>query len=113
MLNEFSFETRFVLCTLAAWRLTHLIVAEDGPWDLIVRLRARLGDGMAGRAMDCFYCSSVWIAMPFPFIMTRGVLNWFVCWLAISGAASLLEQASNHDKGPPSHPSQPESPTPK
>ena len=113
MLNEYPFETRFVLCTFAAWRLTHLIVAEDGPWDLIVRLRAQLGDRMAGRVMDCFYCSSVWIAVPFPFIMTHGALNWFVCWLAISGAASLLEQASNREKAQPPYLPQSEGPAPK
>jgi hypothetical protein len=97
MLNEFSCETRFVLCILAAWRLTHLIVAEDGPWDIVVRVRARLGDSMAGRIMDCFYCSSVWIAVPFAFVMTRDILGWLVSWLAISGAASLLEQATNRE----------------
>jgi len=91
MFHGFSPELQFVLCGLATWRLTHLIVAEDGPWDVVVRLRARLGDSMAGQLMDCFYCSSVWIAIPFALIMTRSPLSWFVSWLALSGAASLLQ----------------------
>ena len=68
MLHELSIEMRFVLCSLATWRLTHLFVAEDGPWDIIVRLRAKLGESMAGRMMDCFHCLSAWIAIPFAFV---------------------------------------------
>ena len=30
---------------LAVWRVTHLLHAEDGPWDVLYRLRRRLGDG--------------------------------------------------------------------
>ena len=95
MLHELSIEMRFVLCSLATWRLTHLFVAEDGPWDIIVRLRAKLGESMAGRMMDCFHCLSAWIAIPFAFVLTHDALTWMVCWLAISGTASLLEQATS------------------
>jgi hypothetical protein len=97
MLSEFSTEARFVLCSLAAWRLTHMIVAEDGPWNIIVRLRAWLGDSIAGRIMDCFYCSSVWVAIPFGFVLASDVFSWLISWLAVSGAASLLEQATNRN----------------
>jgi hypothetical protein len=104
MLHELSIEMRFVLCSLATWRLTHLFVAEDGPWDIIVRLRAKLGQSMAGRMMDCFHCLSAWIAIPFAFVLTHDTLTWMVCWLAISGTASLLEQATgrqSHSSPPP------------
>lgn len=95
MLQAFSQETRFVLCCLATWRLTHLLVAEDGPWDLVVRLRTRLGNSEAGRAMDCFYCTSLWLAIPMTFLVTQDPWGWLLCWLALSGAASLLEQATS------------------
>jgi hypothetical protein len=95
MLNEFPVEMRFVLCALAIWRLTHIIVAEDGPWDVVVRVRARLGDSVAGRAMDCFYCLSLWIAIPFTFAVAAHLLSWIISWLSLSAAASLLEQATN------------------
>ncbi|TLU82257.1 MAG: hypothetical protein FDX30_12220 [Chlorobium sp.] len=88
----------FVLGSLAVWRMTHLIVAEDGPWDLVVRLRALLGDSMAGRAMDCFYCSSMWISVPFAVFMARDVPEGVLFWLALSGSASLLEQATSREK---------------
>ena len=97
MLNDFSVEARFALCALALWRVTHIIVAEDGPWNIIVRVRARLGDSQAGQAMDCFYCLSLWLAIPFTFVVASHFWNWILCWLALSGAASLLEQATNRD----------------
>jgi hypothetical protein len=97
MQDEFSIGIRFVLCCLATWRLTHLITAEDGPWDIIVRLRTWMGDSIGGRIMDCFYCASIWVAIPFCFVVGHTVPGWIVAWLAISGAASLLEQATNRE----------------
>jgi hypothetical protein len=82
----------FVVCSLATWRLTHLMVEEDGPFDLICRLRSMLGDSPAGRAMDCFYCSSLWLAMPMALVIARTPLDWLFAWLSLSGAASLLER---------------------
>ncbi len=82
---------RFVLAVLATWRITHLLAAEDGPGDLIVRVRRRLGRSFAGRLMDCFYCLSVWVAAPFAFFVAGGWLERLVTWWALAGAACLLE----------------------
>jgi hypothetical protein len=51
-----------VFGALATWRVTHLLAKEDGPANLVIRLRARLGDGFAGKLMDCFNCLSIWVA---------------------------------------------------
>ena len=83
---------RFVLAVLATWRITHLLASEDGPWDLVVRLRARLGRSFAGSLMDCFYCLSVWVAAPMAFFVSRNPMELVVTWLALSGAACLLER---------------------
>lgn len=82
----------FVLAVLATWRVTHLLANEDGPADIIVRLRARLGHGLVGSLMDCFNCLSLWIAAPAAFLMSRRPLLWVLSWLAISGGACLLER---------------------
>jgi hypothetical protein len=92
MHDEPAWLASFLICSLATWRLTHLVVEEDGPFDLIVRLRSALGDSQAGRAMDCFYCSSLWLAAPIAFAVARTPLDWLLSWLALSGAAALLEQ---------------------
>ncbi len=88
-----SFGARFALAALATWRVTHLLAEEDGPGDAIVRLRARLGDGPAGELMDCFYCLSAWTAVPFALWVGRR-RDAPLAWLALSGAACLLEQAT-------------------
>jgi hypothetical protein len=85
---------RFVLASLATWRLTHLLAEEDGPADAVVRLRARVGDGPLGGAMDCFQCLSVWVAAPISVGLTRRGRPDPVAWLALSGAACLLQQVT-------------------
>ena len=57
----------------------------------------KLGDSQAGRAMDCFYCLSLWIAIPFTFVVASHFWDWLISLLALSAAASLLEQATNRD----------------
>jgi len=93
-----SIELRFVCAMLAVWRLTHLFTAEDGPGDVVVHLRVRLGDSLAGRAMDCFYCLSMWIAAPIAlYVAATDVISWGVTWLALSAGACLLERLTNRD----------------
>ena len=60
------------LGVLAVWRLTHLLNAEDGPWDTVVRLRLWLAAGFWGRLLDCFYCLSLWIALPLALAIGEG-----------------------------------------
>jgi hypothetical protein len=82
----------FILAVLATWRVTHLLASEDGPADLIVRFRALLGESLAGKLMDCFYCLSLWIAAPAALFVTRKPLEWLMTWLALSGGACLLDR---------------------
>ncbi len=83
---------RLVLAILATWRVTHLLAYEDGPGDFLVKLRSRLGTGILGQLMDCFQCLSLWVAAPLAFAIARGPLEWGLAWLALSGAACLLER---------------------
>lgn len=92
MLTEFTIEMQYVVYSIAVWRLTHLLVAEDGPWDVVFYLRKKLGNSVAGKAMDCFYCLSMWMAIPFAFVISSQLIMGFVCWISLSGGACLLEQ---------------------
>ena len=89
---EGSFWIRFVLAVLATWRITHLLASEDGPADLVVRFRARLGNRLIGKLLDCFQCLSLWIALPIAFFVSWKPLDLLFTWLALSGAACLLER---------------------
>jgi hypothetical protein len=83
------------LCVLCVWRITHLLHAEDGPWDLLVRLRRLAGTGVFGKIMDCFYCLSLWVALPVALLMPETRLEWLLWWPALSAGAILLERTSS------------------
>lgn len=112
-MDTLGFWPAFVLAALAAWRVTHLLAYEDGPGELVVRLRSHLGSGWVGRLMDCFYCLSLWVAAPFALMLSREPLTWLVAWIALSGAACLAQRLgqpveaphvfSNVSQGEPDH----------
>ncbi len=88
---------RFCLATLAVWRVSHLLAEEDGPWDLILKVRGWLGSSILGRLMDCFYCLSMWVSLPLAVWVSRireggSWIGSLVVWLAVSGGACLLER---------------------
>lgn len=88
----------FAVATLATWRLAHLVAEEDGPGNVIARARARAGGSALGELMDCFYCLSLWAAAPFAITTRRRDVP--VTWLALSGAACLLERTtSDRERG--------------
>lgn len=88
---------------LTVWRLTHLLNAEDGPWDVMVRLRRRAGNGFLGELLDCFYCLSLWISAPLAYVIGEGWKERLLLWPAISAGAIVLEKLSNrkHDAAVP------------
>ena len=81
-----------ILGILAAWRITHLLAAEDGPWDWIYKLRRAAGSGMIGKMLDCFYCLSLWIAAPLAYGIGDGWKERLLLWPALSAGAILIER---------------------
>ena len=86
--------TSLLVGVLAVWRITHLLWAEDGPGDIFVRLRRLVGDGFFGRLLDCFYCLSLWIALPFAWVLGGTWIDRVLLWFSLSGGAILLERAT-------------------
>lgn len=82
-----------LLGILAVWRVTHLLNAEDGPWDLSLRLRRVAGDGSWARLLDCFYCLSLWVSVPFALMIAASWAEGVVTWLGLSGGAVALDRA--------------------
>jgi hypothetical protein len=89
----------FFIGTLFVWRVTHLLNAEDGPWDVVVHLRRWAGEGFWGRLLDCFYCLSVWIAAPLAFFLGTKPGERVLLWPALSAGAILLERATDRGHG--------------
>ncbi|HEY1730357.1 MAG TPA: DUF1360 domain-containing protein [Terriglobales bacterium] len=92
-----------VVYTLGVWRLTHLLSVEDGPWDAMLRLRTILGRGFWGSLLDCFYCLSLWVAIPFALLTGEAWKNKAYLWLAFSAGAILLERATSNAPAMPTY----------
>jgi hypothetical protein len=87
----------FTLMVLAVWRLTHLVNAEDGPSHLLSRFRAKVRSGFWSELLDCFYCLSLWVAVPFALFLGSNWSEKLLLWPALSGAAILLERATSRE----------------
>lgn len=85
----------FILGTLAVWRVTHLLYGEDGPGDIFVKFRKWVGNGFVGSLLDCFYCLSVWISIPFALSIGAGWRERIFLWLAMSAGAILLQRLTS------------------
>jgi hypothetical protein len=84
----------FLVGVLCVWRLTHLFVAEDGPWRSFARLREAAAGSFWGSLLDCFYCLSLWIAIPIALLIGESLFEQALLWPALSGASILLERAT-------------------
>jgi hypothetical protein len=81
------------LGVLVTWRVTHLLHAEDGPWQLLARLR-RLVQAAGGKLFDCFYCLSLWVAVPLAYLLGESWEERGLLIPALSGAAILVERVT-------------------
>ncbi len=90
----------FVLACLATWRVSSLLVREEGPYALLARGRRLLRATAIGAALGCFYCTSLWVAGPVALWLVGATRTWPVVWLALSGAAILAERATTPREDP-------------
>jgi hypothetical protein len=90
-----------ILALLAVWRITHLLNAEDGPWDLFARLRQQAGNRFWGQLLDCFYCLSIWTAAPFAVIIGDSWKERLLLWPALSAGAILLQCLTSRQQNAP------------
>jgi hypothetical protein len=91
-----------MLGVLAVWRVSHLLSFESGPFQLLERMRRRVKNGFFRGLLDCFYCISLWIAIPFAAILGEGKKERFLLWLALSAGAILLHRATEPESARPS-----------
>jgi hypothetical protein len=96
---------RFTLGATATWRITHLLIVEDGPWQAFARMRKAVAAGAVRGLLDCFYCLSLWVAIPFSVLLGHSTTDRFLLWPALSGAAILLDKLATRLGGaaPPIH----------
>ena len=84
-----------IIDSLVVWRLTHLLQAEDGPYDIIFNMKKRLKvGGFWFELTKCFLCLSVWIGMGVSLLRVGFHLYLIPYGLALSSAAILLQLIS-------------------
>ncbi len=94
---------RIAIAVLAVWRVTHLLQAEDGPFDVIAHWRNGLRRlSLAGLA-DCFYCLSIWLAAPAAYLLGSLWMDRLLLWPALSGAAIFLNHFAESSQQVPSY----------
>lgn len=85
----------FAIAAIGVWRISHLLTVEDGPWRMFARLRHVVQRHRWSDLLDCLYCVSVWVAIPFATVLCHGVRDWCLLWPALSGTAILLERITS------------------
>lgn len=81
------------VAALATWRVAHFLHAEDGPWGVAIWLRQALAAQGIG-LMACFFCVTVWPALPAAVLIGTGWHQILLLWPALSAAAILVERAA-------------------
>ena len=81
------------VATLATWRLTKLLCHEDGPYDVLLRLRGLLVRLGAERLVTCFHCASLWIALAAVLAIYEVGWQSIPLTLAVAGGASVVQHA--------------------
>jgi hypothetical protein len=82
------------VAVLAAWRITHLLHSEDGPWRLIARAREAASSAGIGGVFDCFLCLSLFLAAPLAVWVGADWGGRLLLWPALSAGAILIERAA-------------------
>ena len=88
---------RFLVAALATWRLSSLLVAEDGPGRVFGRLRDFVGvedgaqPGFWRDLLGCIWCVSVWVGALCAFLAFLPGEWWYFLWpFALSAMAILI-----------------------
>ena len=87
-----------LLSILAVWRVTHMLQDEEGPFGVFYRLEAliaKLPNKVGGiySGFHCFYCLSMWVALPFAAILApwpNGITEFIIYWFSLSAGAVFI-----------------------
>jgi hypothetical protein len=93
-MSDMSDALAFVILSLAVWRVSRMLTMEDGPADVLQRIRTALGvhkqETWVHRGLACVACVSFWIGL-FAGVTWRGVnIEGVMSGLAISAVSVVL-----------------------
>lgn len=84
-------ELKFIVGALAAWRVSFLLVREQGPWGTVAAMRAALQRSRAN-VLSCVKCTGMWISLPIALFVTEGHVERLVTWLGLAGVVALIDE---------------------
>lgn len=96
----------YLILALATWRISSLIVNEDGPGDIFTRLRVLAGvrydgetfqqtaDNVIAGAFMCIWCMSIWVGLilMIAYSLLPQPTLWIATPLAFSAATIMVDQ---------------------
>ncbi len=90
---------------LATWRLSSLLVSEDGPADVFAKIRMKAGvrydeysnaygTNVVSQALTCVWCTSVWVGLFWAilYLVSVDVSFYMALPFGLSGGAILINQ---------------------
>jgi hypothetical protein len=97
----------YLVLSLAAWRITNLLVYEDGPWDIFGKIRDLIGvkytstsdpygTNVIATAFTCLWCLSPWIGllMMLSYLLTPTATFYFAVPFALSTMAIVIDKVT-------------------
>ena len=91
MINWFD----LVILGLATWRISYMLVWENGPWDIFERYRHALEPEHFGdKLFSCVWCLSVWIGAIFVLsaIIDKTITVYVASVFALSAVAIIITE---------------------
>ena len=88
-----------IIFSLATWRIAHMVVWEDGPWDIIGKTVGFFTNRweLFRKLLSCVWCLSVWVAIfiTLSAIINRTITVYLMLPFALSAIAVILEEKIN------------------
>jgi hypothetical protein len=94
LLNYFD----VLILGLATWRISHMLVWEDGPWDIFEKYRNALEEEFFfDKLFSCVWCLSVWVGaiLVLSAIIDKTVTIYLMLPFALSAITVLLERVTD------------------
>ena len=94
----------FLISILAVWRISSLLVREDGPFDAFLKLRTKAGiqfdeysnpkvTSVWAGILSCIWCCSVWVSFVIAFLNKPvNIFDYFQKALALSTGAIIVDE---------------------
>ena len=96
----------FLIVALAVWRISSLLVNEEGPFGIFERFRyligvrydeqsERYGKNVFASLFVCVWCLSFWIGLFAALYQATTIADWAIRGLALSTVAIIIEEVVN------------------